>query len=129
MIRRTLDKYQEVVGKPPRRAVVRHPGNGTHAGFPQGIRPESHSDYLNDDQPYLIDTIHGSIVCVPYSNDINDFNMFARAACPRVTASTCSSTASTSFTLKARQPTHHERRPAPACHRPASPGRRVCGSS
>ena len=38
----------------------------------------AYCDYLNDDQPYLIDTIHGPIVCVPYSNDINDFNMFAR---------------------------------------------------
>jgi hypothetical protein len=30
------------------------------------------------EQPYLIDTAHGPIVCVPYSNDVNDFNMFAR---------------------------------------------------
>ena len=40
----------------------------------------AYCDYLNDDQPYLIDTIHGPIVCVPYSNDINDFNMFARGS-------------------------------------------------
>ncbi len=37
-----------------------------------------HCDFLNDDQPYLIHTDHGPLVCVPYSNDINDFNMFAR---------------------------------------------------
>src|SRR5690606_34453675 len=35
-------------------------------------------DYLNDDQPYLVHTRRGPLVCVPYSNDINDFNMFAR---------------------------------------------------
>src|SRR5262249_7665154 len=35
---------------------------------------------LNDDQPYLIDTVNGPIVCVPYSNDVNDFSMFARGA-------------------------------------------------
>ena len=29
---------------------------------------------------YLIDTVNGPIVCVPYSNDINDFNMFARGS-------------------------------------------------
>ena len=38
----------------------------------------AYCDYLNDDQPYLIQTHHGPIVCVPYSNDINDFNLFAR---------------------------------------------------
>jgi peptidoglycan/xylan/chitin deacetylase (PgdA/CDA1 family) len=38
----------------------------------------AYCDYLNDDQPYLIQTRHGPIVCVPYSNDINDFNLFAR---------------------------------------------------
>jgi hypothetical protein len=38
----------------------------------------AYCDYLNDDQPYLIHTSHGPIVCVPYSNDINDFNLFAR---------------------------------------------------
>ena len=38
----------------------------------------AYCDYLNDDQPYLIQTTHGPIVCVPYSNDINDFNLFAR---------------------------------------------------
>ena len=35
-------------------------------------------DFLNDDQPYLIRPKHGPMVCVPYSNDVNDFNMFAR---------------------------------------------------
>ena len=38
----------------------------------------AYCDYLNDDQPYLIQTLHGPIVCVPYSNDVNDFNLFAR---------------------------------------------------
>jgi hypothetical protein len=27
----------------------------------------------------LIKTINGPIICVPYSNDVNDFNMFARS--------------------------------------------------
>ena len=31
-------------------------------------------------EPYLIETTHGPIVCVPYSNDVNDFNMFARGS-------------------------------------------------
>lgn len=37
-------------------------------------------DYLNDDQPYLLYTEHGPLVCVPYSNDINDFALFARGS-------------------------------------------------
>ncbi len=39
-----------------------------------------HSDFLNDDQPYLIHTGHGPLVCVPYSNDVNDFAVFSRGA-------------------------------------------------
>ena len=34
--------------------------------------------YLNDDQPYMMETRYGPLVQIPYSNDINDFNMFAR---------------------------------------------------
>ena len=53
----------------------------------------AYCDYLNDDQPYLIHTGHGPIVCVPYSNDINDFNLFARggmsAAAGLETLKTC----------------------------------------
>jgi allantoinase len=35
-------------------------------------------DIMNDDQPYLIDTAAGSIVSVPYSNEINDFTIITR---------------------------------------------------
>ena len=33
---------------------------------------------MNDDQPYLIRTDHGPIVSVPYSNEVNDFQIFLR---------------------------------------------------
>jgi peptidoglycan/xylan/chitin deacetylase (PgdA/CDA1 family) len=79
VIKRTLDKYQEVVGRPAKawlssalRATVHTPA------FLKEFGLIAYSDYLNDDQPYLIDTLHGPIVCLPYSNDINDFNLFAR---------------------------------------------------
>jgi allantoinase len=79
VIRRTLDKYQEVVGRPAKawlssaiRGTPHTPALLKEAGI------IAYCDYLNDDQPYLIDTVHGPIVCVPYSNDVNDFNMFAR---------------------------------------------------
>lgn len=35
-------------------------------------------DLLNDDQPYLIETGHGPLVSVPYSNEINDFTLLTR---------------------------------------------------
>ena len=79
MIRRTLDKYQQVIGKPAKAwlsSVIR--GTVYTPVFLKEFGLIAHCDYLNDDQPYLIDTSHGPIVCVPYSNDINDFNMFAR---------------------------------------------------
>lgn len=36
------------------------------------------TDFLNDDQPYLIHTAHGPIVSIPYSNEVNDFMIFMR---------------------------------------------------
>lgn len=36
------------------------------------------TDFLNDDQPYLIHTDHGPIVSIPYSNEVNDFMIFMR---------------------------------------------------
>ena len=79
VIRRTLDTYEEVVGKPAT-AWLSSAIRGTQ--HTPAILKEfgliAYCDYLNDDQPYLIDTTHGPIVCIPYSNDVNDFNMFAR---------------------------------------------------
>jgi len=82
----------------------------------------AYCDYLNDDQPYLIDTIHGPIVCVPYSNDINDFNMFARGGLS-TRDGVCSRLCFDQLGNCISGP-HHECRPATACHRPASP---YCG--
>lgn len=79
VIRRVLDVYEEVVGKPAK-------GWLSSSLRPTALTPDIltengmlfHCDFLNDDQPYLIHTDNGPLVCVPYSNDINDFNMFAR---------------------------------------------------
>ena len=35
-------------------------------------------DIMNDDQPYLLNTPHGPIVSIPYSNEINDFTLLTR---------------------------------------------------
>jgi peptidoglycan/xylan/chitin deacetylase (PgdA/CDA1 family) len=79
VIHRTLDAYRKVVGRPAR------------GWLSSSLRPTARTvdvlreagliffcDFLNDDQPYLLHTGAGPMVCVPYSNDVNDFNMFAR---------------------------------------------------
>jgi len=33
---------------------------------------------MNDDQPFMIQTEHGPIVSIPYSNEINDFTLLTR---------------------------------------------------
>ncbi|HEU4342427.1 MAG TPA: polysaccharide deacetylase [Candidatus Binatia bacterium] len=79
VIKRTLDKFQEVVGRPAKAwlsSAIR--GTPHTPAFLKEFGLIAYCDYLNDDQPYLIKTVHGSIVCIPYSNDINDFNLFAR---------------------------------------------------
>jgi len=79
VIKRTLDQYQNVVGRPAKAWLSSAIRGTLHTpAFVREFGLIAYCDYLNDDQPYLIDTIHGPIVCVPYSNDINDFNLFAR---------------------------------------------------
>jgi peptidoglycan/xylan/chitin deacetylase (PgdA/CDA1 family) len=79
VIQRTLEQYEKAVGRPAKawlssaiRGTLHTPAFLKESGL------IAYCDYLNDDQPYLIQTIHGPIVCVPYSNDVNDFNLFAR---------------------------------------------------
>jgi peptidoglycan/xylan/chitin deacetylase (PgdA/CDA1 family) len=81
IITRTLETYKSIVGKPAK-AWLSSAIRGTQYTpmILKSLGVIAYCDYLNDDQPYLIDTSEGRIVCVPYSNDINDFNMFARGA-------------------------------------------------
>jgi peptidoglycan/xylan/chitin deacetylase (PgdA/CDA1 family) len=79
VIRKTLDQYEAVVGKPAKAWLSSAIRGTLHTpAFLKEFGLIAYCDYLNDDQPYWIETINGPIVCVPYSNDINDFNMFAR---------------------------------------------------
>jgi hypothetical protein len=79
VIERTLEKYREVVGRPAKAWLSSAIRGTPHTPvFLKEFGLIAYCDYLNDDQPYLIETRHGPIVCVPYSNDVNDFNLFAR---------------------------------------------------
>ena len=79
VIAKTLETYQSVVGRPAKAWLSSAIRGSVHT---PAILKEfgliAYCDYLNDDQPYLIKTLHGPIVCIPYSNDVNDFNLFAR---------------------------------------------------
>ena len=79
VIKRTLEQYMRAIGRPAK-AWLSSALRGTvyTPAFLKEFGLIAYCDYLNDDQPYLIKTTHGPIVCVPYSNDINDFNLFAR---------------------------------------------------
>lgn len=79
VIKRTLEQYVEAIGRPAQAwlsSALR--GTAYTPVFLKEFGLIAYCDYLNDDQPYLIQTAHGPIVCVPYSNDVNDFNLFAR---------------------------------------------------
>lgn len=79
VIRRTLDVYADVVGRPAKGWLSSSLRCTPHT--PDILKEFGlifHSDFINDDQPYLIHTDHGPLVCVPYSNDVNDFAIFSR---------------------------------------------------
>lgn len=79
IIKRTLDEYHLTVGRSAKAWLSSAIRGTVHTpAFLKEFGLIAYCDYLNDDQPYLIETIHGPIVCVPYSNDVNDFNLFAR---------------------------------------------------
>lgn len=79
VIRRTLDVYEDVVGRPAKgwlSSSLRSTHETPHILKEFGLLFQA--DYLNDDQPYLLNTRHGPLVCIPYSNDVNDFAVFSR---------------------------------------------------
>ncbi len=79
LIGRTLEVYEQVVGKPARGWL-----SSSLRGTSQtaDILAENGliflCDYMNDEQPYLIRTPSGPIVSTPYSVEINDFTFFHR---------------------------------------------------
>ena len=81
VILETLKVYEKVMGKKAKgwlssslRGTPRTPDIIAEAGL------KFFCDYMNDDQPYLIQTDHGPIVSIPYSIEINDFTFFHRRA-------------------------------------------------
>ena len=81
VIKKTLDVYQQSMGKPARgwlSSSLRGTLNTCDIIAEHGL--SFYCDLMNDDQPYLVDTKHGPIVSIPYSNEINDFTLLTRRA-------------------------------------------------
>lgn len=79
LIRKTLKVYRDVVGRPAKgwlSSSLRCTENTSDIIAEEGLI--FHTDYLNDDQPYLIRTGSGPIVSIPYSNEVNDFMIYFR---------------------------------------------------
>ena len=79
IIERTLEVYARVCGRKAKgwlSSSLR--GTLNTAGILAQNGLEFYCDLMNDDQPYLISTAHGTIVSTPYSNEINDFTILTR---------------------------------------------------
>ena len=62
MIARTLDTYQQVVGRPAKAWLSSAIRGTLHTpAFLKEFGVIAYCDYLNDDQPYLIDTMTRSV--------------------------------------------------------------------
>jgi peptidoglycan/xylan/chitin deacetylase (PgdA/CDA1 family) len=79
LIEKALDVYQQVVGRPARGWLSSSLRSTTQtADILAELGLSFICDYMNDDQPYMISTPSGNIVCTPYSVEINDFTFFHR---------------------------------------------------
>ncbi len=79
LVLETLRVYEEVVGRKAAgwlSSSLRGNPSTVDLLASQGLLYTT--DFLNDDQPYLIHTDHGPIVSIPYSNEVNDFMIFMR---------------------------------------------------
>ena len=80
VIRETLRVYKEVCGKPAKgwlSSSLRCTLNTVDIIAEEGLIFTT--DLLNDDQPYLVETRSGKkIVSIPYTSEVNDFTIFMR---------------------------------------------------
>lgn len=79
LIREALRVYEETVGRPARgwlSSSLRSTTQTADILVDEGL--SFICDYMNDEQPYMINTPGGQIVSTPYSVEINDFTFFHR---------------------------------------------------
>lgn len=79
LIQKALKVYEQVVGRPARGWLSSSLRSTTQtADILVELGLSFICDYMNDDQPYMISTPSGNLVCTPYSVEINDFTFFHR---------------------------------------------------
>lgn len=79
LIRDALSVYKDTVGRPARgwlSSSLRSTTQTADILVDEGL--SFICDYMNDEQPYMINTPNGQIVSTPYSVEINDFTFFHR---------------------------------------------------
>lgn len=79
LIRDALQVYKDTVGRPARgwlSSSLRSTTQTADILVEEGL--SFICDYMNDEQPYMINTPGGQIVSTPYSVEINDFTFFHR---------------------------------------------------
>jgi allantoinase len=79
LIREALNVYEDTVGRPARgwlSSSLRSTTQTADILVEEGL--SFICDYMNDEQPYMINTPGGQIVSTPYSVEINDFTFFHR---------------------------------------------------
>jgi len=79
VIKSTLAVYHDVLGRPAKgwlSSSMRGTLNTCDILAEEGIL--FYCDFINDDQPYMINTSSGDLVSIPYSNEINDFTQLMR---------------------------------------------------
>ncbi|MFT4728692.1 MAG: allantoinase [Granulosicoccus sp.] len=79
LIRKALSVYEDTVGRPARgwlSSSLRSTTQTADILVEEGL--SFICDYMNDEQPYMINTPGGQIVSTPYSVEINDFTFFHR---------------------------------------------------
>ena len=126
VIKRVLDLIEKTTGRRPKgwlSSSLRCTVNTSDICKELGLT--YHCDYMNDEQPYLINTAHGPLVSTPYTQEANDIGMFLRR---NLTADEAFGLWKDEFDELYRagekERTDHEHRPASAHHRPRLPGAR-----
>ena len=79
VIQRTVDLIERTTGRRPAgwlSSSLRCTANTSDILKEMGLL--YHCDYMNDDQPYLINTDHGPLVSIPYTNEVNDIGLYTR---------------------------------------------------
>jgi allantoinase len=79
VLKRTIDLIEKATGRRPKgwlSSSLRCTVNTSDICKELGLT--YHCDYMNDEQPYLINTGHGPLVSIPYTQEANDIGMFLR---------------------------------------------------